>query len=107
MIIMDILKNKQYKKYDRFSRYSNFPIYYNTLDKKYEYGTTANLDDTTAYTYYIVKPDDTYDSIALACYKNPTYYWLICDYNRIIDCFSTPLPGTKLKIPVLSKIEYL
>ena len=46
---MNILTDKQYKVYNRLSRYSLFPIYYNTLDDKYESSTTAYLDDSTEY----------------------------------------------------------
>ncbi len=103
---MDVLTNKQYKSYDRLSRYSNFPIYYNTLNDKYCSGTTTYLADDTQYVMYKVKFNDTYDSIALKSYNNPTYYWIICNFNRITNCFEKPKPGTTLKIPVLSNIEF-
>ena len=74
---MDVLKDKQYKNYDRLSRYSSFPIYYNTLDDKYCNGTISYLSDETDYTLYSVKHGDTYDSIALDYYNNPTYLWVI------------------------------
>lgn len=103
---MDVLKDKQYKSYDRLSRYSNFPIYYNTLNNKYCSGTTTYLDDTTEYGLYNVVQNDTYDSISLYHYNNPTYYWIICNFNRIVDPFEKPKPGTTLKIPVISNIEF-
>lgn len=104
---MDVLSNKTYKEYATLSRYSSFPVYYNNLWEKYVTGTTSYLDDTTAYTLYKVVRGDTYDSIALAFYNNPTYYWIICNYNRVRDCFVSPVPGTYLKIPNVSKIEFL
>ena len=103
---MDILKDKRYKDYNRLSRYGNFPCYYNTLDRKYLTGTTANLKDTSSYTIYIVKPNDSYDSIALRFYNNPTYYWVICDFNRIQNPFVKPAEGSRIKIPTLSNITY-
>ena len=48
----DILTQKTYKKYDKISRYANFPCYYNITDLKYQYGTTAQLDDSTPYIMY-------------------------------------------------------
>ena len=50
----------------------------------------------------IVKEKDTYDTIALEFYNNPTYYWVICDYNRIIDPFTPPKAGTVLYLPSLN-----
>lgn len=103
---MDVLKNKTYKQYNRLSRYSNFPYYYNTLDNKYVEGTTKYLDNTTLYKLVIVKDGDTYDSLALKYYNNPTYYWIICSYNHIQDPFKKPKPNTYIKIPSLSDISY-
>lgn len=103
---MDVLKNKYYKEYTRLSRYAVFPCYYNTLDDKYLVGTSSALDKSTNYTMYQVKNNDSYDYIALKAYNNPTYYWIICDFNNIIDVFDKPVPGTYLKIPVLSNIVF-
>lgn len=103
---MDVLKDKQYKDYDRLSRYSNFPIYYNTLNDKYCSGTVTYLDDETEYVLYQTKLNDTYDSISLEHYNNPTYYWIICNFNRIVDPFEIPAEGTILKIPIISNIEF-
>ena len=51
---MNILKNKSYRTYDYTSRYSTYPYYYNTLDKKYIYGITGQLSDETEYTLHYV-----------------------------------------------------
>ena len=103
---MDVLKDKKYKQYTRISRYSSFPYYYNTLDDKYVEGTTKYLADDSEYRLIKVKRGDTYDTLALQYYNNPTYYWVICSFNRIQDPFKTPAPDTYLKIPVLSEINY-
>ena len=103
---MDVLKDKQYKNYDRLSRYSNFPIYYNTLNDKYCSGTVSYLSDETEYVLYLVELNDTYDIISLKNYNNPTYYWIICNFNRIADPFEIPKVGSVLKIPVISNIEF-
>lgn len=103
---MDKLIDKSYKTYDRLSRYSSFPYYYNTQDDKYVYGTVSYLDSTTPYQLYVVAKNDTYDSIALAFYNNPTYFWIICSFNRIQDPFTPPVVGTRLYIPVISGIEF-
>ena len=103
---MDVLKDKQLRAYDRLSRYSNFPFYYNTLDEKYIYGTTTYLKNNTPYKVYKIKQNDTLDSIAFQHYNDPTYYWVICDFNRIKDPFEDLVVGSYLRLPVLSSIEY-
>ncbi len=103
---MDVLTDKSYKEYRKISRYSPFPYYYHTVDKKYIYGKTAYLNDTTTYTSYVVKRGDTFDTLALDFYNNPTMYWVICSFNHIQDPYKNPKEGTVLKIPSLSSIEF-
>lgn len=103
---MDVLKDKKYKSYDRLSRYSSFPIYWHKLDEKYVSGTTCYLNDSTEYSMHLVRNGETYDSIALKYYNNPTYYWIICSFNHIQDPFEDAVEGYYLKIPVLGKLEY-
>lgn len=104
---MNPLTKKQYKQYDRVSRYSPFPYYYNNVDKKYVYGVTANLYiGDTPFVAHTVKETDTWDSLALYYYNNPTYYWIICDFNRVTDPFVEPKCGTVIKIPTFSAITY-
>ena len=104
---MEILENKQFKSYNYISRYSASPIYYHTLDDKYIMGTAKALRDDTIYFEYIVGKNDTYDKIALKYYNNPTFYWIICSFNHIDDPFEKPVPGSKLKIPSISNIEFI
>lgn len=103
---MSKLVDRQFKQYDKLSRYSSFPIYYNTEDGKYVYGTTAYLRDDTPFLLHTVRLGDTYDSIALKYYNNPTKFWIICDFNRVLDTLKNPRVGDVLKIPVMSNIEY-
>ena len=103
---MDVLKNKQYKNYIGLSRYSVIPYYYNTLDNKYQYATIKPLKTDTPFVKYKVIPGDTWDSIALIHYGNPTYYWVLCEYNNIQNCLDNPIPGTKIKIPFISEIQF-
>ena len=46
---MNVLTNERYLNYDKLSRYSQFPYFYNKLDDKYICGTTSYLKDTTNY----------------------------------------------------------
>lgn len=100
---MEILTNKTAKTSNHFSRNAGFYYYYNTLDGKDQLSTKAWLGEVPATDYkkYVVKEGDTYDSIALEYYNNPTYYWIICDYNRVIDPFIEPKKGDILYLPTL------
>ena len=103
---MDILKDKSYRSYDYISRYSAFPYYFNTEDNKYIYGTTARLKQDIGYSLYIVKRNDTFDSIALEYYNTPTLFWVIADFNKIQDPFTKLEVGQKIKVPTLSAIQF-
>ena len=98
---MDILKDRSVKTSKYFSRYNGVPMYYNTLDKKYQLGLKSWLKQDFDYTKYTVQKGDTYDYIALKFYNNPTYYWIICDANKIIDPMIEPKKGDVLIIPSL------
>ena len=104
---MDVLKNKSYKDYSYTSRYESFPFYYNTADNKYIYGTTEWLSNSTAYTLHEIMPYDTLDSIALDAYNNPALYWVIADFNRILDPFEDLPVGEVLKVPVITGVRYV
>lgn len=103
---MDILTNKSYKSYDYFSRYENVPYFYNKEDNKYIYGTTFQLNQSTPYIIHIVKTGDTLDNIALEAYNNPTYYYLIADFNNIQNPYLPLKEGDRLKIPTFSAVSY-
>ena len=103
---MDKLINKSYRSFDYISRYSSFPYYYDTDFSRYVYGTTSYINQDIPYIVHIVTEKDTYDSIALKYYNNPTLYWVICDFNKIQDAFSAPKYGEKLLIPTLSNISF-
>lgn len=127
---MNVLTNKTIRTSDFFSRYNGFAYYYNKLSEKkviikdsngrpvtddatgqpafqregrYNMSTSSWLKDTDEYEAYTVQEGDTYDSIALAKYNNPTMYWIICDFNRIIDPFVEPKPGDILYLPAKGK----
>lgn len=127
---MNVLSTKTIKSSNYFSRYNGFPYYYNKLSEnkvyikdakgnividsmtgeptyklegKYNMATSSWLKDSDEFEAYVVKENDTYDSIALAKYNNPTLYWIICDFNHIIDPFKEPKPGDVLLLPSRGK----
>lgn len=102
-----ILINKQYKDYDRVSRYSVFPYYYNRIDQKYIYGITSQLStDNIIYVNHVVKQGDTLDTLSLYYYNSPLYFWVIADFNRIQDPYADLEIGSTLRIPTFNNIEY-
>lgn len=101
-----MLINKQRKIYLYYSRYQNTDYYYDTEFNRYFMGKSQWLKDSTPYIEYVVKRNDTYDSIALEAYNNPTYWWIITDFNRIDDPFKNPTENSTLKIPIFSNIEF-
>ena len=98
---MEILKNKSIKTSQYYSRYNGLYSYYNTHDKKYQLELKSWLRGDFDYTQYVVKEGETFDYIALKFYNNPTYYWLICDANKVIDPMIEPEAGDILIIPSL------
>lgn len=97
---------KYYKSYDYISRYESFPYYYDSTNNRYYYGLTSYLRNDTSYVLYEVKPGDSYDSIALDNYGCALFYWVILDFNRIMDAMTPPSPGTQLRLPSLNSIIY-
>ena len=97
---------KYFRNYDYVCRYQGFPYYYDSRNNRYYYGLTSYLSDNTDYVVYEVKPGDSYDSIALDKYGCALYYWIILDYNRILDALEPPVPGTILRLPSLNSIIF-
>ena len=102
----NILTDKQFRTYNKISRYSGVPYYYNSMDNKYIYGTGKNLKADTTYKLHKIKEGESLDSLALYYYNNPTYFWIIADFNRIQDPYIKLKVGSKLKIPTFSSIEF-
>lgn len=101
------LSDKQYKDYMRTSRYSSFPYYFIKTDNKYSYGITSHIKkNNITYVGHKVIQGDTLDTLALYYYNNPTYFWIIADFNNIRDPYAALKIGTIIKIPTFSKIEF-
>lgn len=105
---MDKLVNKKYASFDYISRYTSVPYYYDTVAKKEVYGVGQQMNQTTPYVSHKVKSEDTLDSLALKYYNNPTYWWVIAQFNSITDPFIQLRDKfVSIKIPSISQIEYL
>lgn len=104
---MNKLTKKMYKNYNRISRYVTFPYYYNKEDDKFVYGLTSHLKkNNIPYVNHQVKMGDTLDTLALYYYNNPTYFWIIADFNNIQDPYQQLKINAILKIPTFSNIQF-
>ena len=91
----------------RNSRYEAFPYYFNKQDNKYFYGLSAHLKQKDiSYIGHKVKQGDTLDTLALYYYNNPTYFWVIADFNRIRDPYEELKIDSLIKIPTFTKISF-
>ena len=58
------------------------------------------------YVSHKLNAADTLDSLALKYYNNPTYFWVIADFNKIQDPYEELNEGDILKIPTFSNIAF-
>ena len=103
---MATLVDQNYKNYDKLSRYSYLPYFYNKNTNKYNFVTGAWLDNTTPYQNYVIQKNDTLDTLSLRAYGSPLYYWIIASFNRINDPFQELKEGIVIKIPSKSTIVF-
>lgn len=104
---MNVLKDKSSKTYLYTSRYATLPYYYNTLDKKYMYGISKNLNTNTDYVLHNLIDSDSLDSLALKYYGRPDLFWVIADFNNLNDPYIRLVDKmSSIKIPALSGITW-
>lgn len=104
---MNVLKDKSSKTYLYTSRYATLPYYYNTLDKKYMYGISKNLNTNTDYVLHNLVDSDSLDSLALKYYGRPDLFWVIADFNNLNDPYIRLVDKmSSIKIPALSGITW-
>lgn len=106
---MDVLKDKTYKSYNITNRYETFPYYYHTLDDKYVYGITSQVNKDISYVEVEVKDYHTLENLAYTYYGKSYYYWIIADFNDITDPFinlQEKFKNKKIKIPTLTAVTW-
>lgn len=104
---MNVLKGKSSKTYLYTSRYATLSYYYNTLDKKYMYGISKNLNTNTDYVLHNLIDSDSLDSLALKYYGRPDLFWVIADFNNLNDPYIRLVDKmNSIKIPSLSGITW-
>lgn len=103
---MNVLTNKSYKSYNYFSRYEGVPYYFHEIDRKYVLGTPTHINQDTQYILHKVTLNDTLDTLALDYYNNPTFFWIIADFNHIQDPYKKLEAGSQIKIPVFNEVSF-
>ena len=104
---MDKLTNKSYDTFEYLSRYAGAPYFYDTVTKKVVPGITQQMDRSTPYLSHKVTSSDTLDSLSLQYYNDPTFWWVIAQFNVILDPFInlyTKYPV--IRIPNISGITF-
>ena len=100
---MDTLTNKTSLNFGYLSRYQGLYSYYDTVSGDTICGLGKPMLKTTAWSAYKVKPEDTLDSLALTYYNNPTYWWVIAQFNDV-GPFEPLSKYDTMKIPGISSI---
>lgn len=105
---MDVLTDEQYRTSDYVCRYTSFPYYYNTQDDKFIYGLTDWINHGIPYVLHTLTDYDTLDSLAFKYYGRPDYYWVIADFNHMVDSLENLQENHKtLMIPTLSAVSFV
>lgn len=86
---------------------------------RYRYSTIIRMEDGTEYyadrpafstqpraddRYYDVRAGDTLQSIAYALLGDARYWWVVADFNDILDPFAELVPGTTLRLPSYARL---
>ncbi len=104
---MNELKNKHFIHYDYKNRDAQTPVYFNTKFQMEVMGIGTNIKKNAPFIIHNVMPGDTLDNLSLRYYNNPTYWWVICQFNLIFDPFIHLADRYKtLRIPSISSIEF-
>lgn len=100
----DTIKKLGVVEYTYMSRMAGLETYNNIQDNTMLLGTYLPIKQSDSYFLYTAQQGDTLDSIALKNYGTPIYWWIIADYNDMLDC-TQPILGMTLKIPELTGVQ--
>lgn len=85
------------------SRYYNQLIdYFSFIENSDEFPIVFYEFDapgTTTWTEHVYTYGERLDQISFKYYGRPDFWWLIPEYNPVIDDFNNISPGTVLRIP--------
>ena len=89
------------------SRYKDTNLYTDRSGKTF-FGTWKRLQilDITDFDFYQIKEQDIgrFDLIAYDVYKDPSLFWVIMDFNAIVDSYFGVYVGQKIKIPSKNQV---
>lgn len=54
--------------------------------------------------FYDVEPEDTLHKIAYLFYRDASLWWVVADFNDLLDPFSELRPGDTLRLPSPSRL---
>jgi len=91
---MSIYKGSRYE----YSTIDYFSTKDNEPSKPYVMYQFSNLG-LTKYWEHVYKTGERLDDIAFKYYNRPEYWWIIPEYNPVIDDINNIPAGTVLKIP--------
>lgn len=57
--------------------------------------TAPAMDDG----FYVVRPEDDLTRVATRVFGDPRYWWVVADFNNILDPFAVLTPGAELRVP--------
>ena len=75
------------------------------IDKNLKVETEIKKEGINFVSHKVVE-GDTLDTLALYYYNSPTYFWIIADFNNILDPYAELKTGSILKIPTFSNVEF-
>lgn len=96
---MPVYKSSRYKSGRMYNISDGTNVKHIVLDRK-----LAAFDNRVDYKFYTVVAGDTLDAISKKFYNNEGYWWVIADFNDIINPFDDLKPGMRILIPNFSSV---
>ena len=89
----------------KITRYADENIIEYEGKKMYEIRDTIDISFRNTDEMYTVNEGDTLRDIAYRVWGEARYYWIIAEFNKIIDPFKNLVVGTELRYPSLLRIR--
>lgn len=65
---------------------------------------SLSIEPATSDLYYTVQPGDTLHSIAYKIYKDVSLWWVVADFNEVIDPYAGLVAGDTLRVPSRARL---
>lgn len=86
------------------SRYRETTIITLNDNPHFGFRPLRNIDQRVEDIYHEILYGDTLQRIAWQVLGDARYWWVVADFNDIIDPFEDLLPGTQLRLPSISRL---